>query len=241
MRRNDEDFLTQSSATSTNPTGFEPSPMPLVFIPTDDGVYTVVVIVSTNDGRTGVASVRYVLGNAAPTPAIGVPSGTLLEGTELLFRAIPAISGGTLDPGTADELSFAWTVNGSPVVADPTDPSLLRYTPSDNSSYTIGLTVTDDDGGTTTVSKVVSVVNVAPSLQVFNAAAASGSTISVRAVATDPAAGDLPTISWLLTYTGGTISDTGDTFTFSSALPGPLVLTAGFTRDKGLRPLGFGR
>src|SRR5436305_15273854 len=78
--------------------------------------------------------------NAAPTATIiGAPASSP-EGTTLSLTATVS------DPGGADTFTYAWaaTKNGS-AYASATTPG-FSFTPDDNGSYVVALTVTDDDG-----------------------------------------------------------------------------------------------
>src|SRR5581483_3758407 len=117
----------------------------------------------TTTGTTSVA-----VHNANPTVTLtGVPA-TTPEGKSLTFR------GTVSDPGLLDTLAYAWTVRlGSTVLATGTAPS-LPFTPDDNGTYTVCLTVTDKDGGVGSQTQTFSVSNVAPAVTV------SGSSGAVR-------------------------------------------------------------
>jgi hypothetical protein len=66
------------------------------------------------------------------------------------------------DPGTADTFTYAWSVtkNGDPYASATT--SGFMFTPDDDGTYVVTLVVTDDDTGTGTTSKTVTVANVIP-------------------------------------------------------------------------------
>ncbi len=71
---------------------------------------------------------------ALPTPSITGGEGTICQGKPVTLHAtLPGV-----DP--ARKLSFAWTVNGQAQDANAPD---LTFTPSNNSSFTVALTVTD--------------------------------------------------------------------------------------------------
>ena len=81
--------------------------------------------------------------NEAPAPVAsinGAPASSP-EGTTLSLTATVG------DSGTADTFTYAWSVtkNGG-AYASATTPG-FSFTPNDNGSYVVALTVTDDDGG----------------------------------------------------------------------------------------------
>ena len=93
--------------------------------------------------------------NVNPAAAItGAPTSSP-EGTAITLGST------VTDPGTADTHSYAWSVtkNGNPYAAG-TD-SAPSFTPDDNGTYVVSLTVTDDDSGMSTDTALLTVNNVA--------------------------------------------------------------------------------
>ncbi len=84
---------------------------------------------------------------------------TRVEGTSI------AVSGTATDPaGANDTLSYAWSVykDGGPTAFASGTGANWSFTPTDNGSYEIRLTVSDEDGGSATASQTISVANVEP-------------------------------------------------------------------------------
>ena len=82
----------------------------------------------------------------------------------------------------------------------------LQLHADDNGSYQIVLTVSDEDGGSTTVDQTISVANVAPSPSIVSIGAprVEGTPIAVTGTATDPAgANDTLTYAWTVNKDGG--------------------------------------
>src|SRR5262249_12867353 len=101
----------------------------------------------------------------------------------------------------ADTLTFAWAVtkDGQPLAS-----SLLRdftFTPEDNGSYHVALTVRDDDGGVGTATADVLVGNVNPQATITSAPGSSPGVISLGSLVTDPGAADVGSFTYLWTVT----------------------------------------
>jgi PKD repeat protein len=142
----------------------------------DNGVYTVTLTVSDDDGGSDTHTVDIVIDNVAPTI---IPFGpfSIDEGFPL---ALTAISG---DLGS-DDLTFTWEFELGPTIAnvhyndgvgpDPfpspwgtfpvSETDFVEQTYGDNGVFTLNLTVEDDDGGVATHSTEITVNNVAPSI-----------------------------------------------------------------------------
>jgi len=126
--------------------------------------------------------------NAAPTVNAG-PDQTVDEGDTVSF------SGSYTDPGTSDTHAIGWDFgDGSPVVTGTLTPTHVY---ADNGDYTVTLTVTDDDGGVGTDTLIVTVYNVAPTVDAgADQTVYSGETVSFSGSFTDPGTLDTFTIEW---------------------------------------------
>ncbi len=150
----------------------------------DNGVYTVTVTISDDDGGTTSASLQVTVNNVAPTLTVA-PDQTVNEGALLSITDI----GKFTDPGFNNPLNvgetsekFTYAINwgdGTPLSAGPATIDVPgspgtptsgsfdgSHTYADNGIYTVTVTVSDDDGGTTSASFEVTVNNVAPTLVV---------------------------------------------------------------------------
>lgn len=131
---------------------------------TDNGVYTVTITVTDDDGGTGSDSVQVTVNNAAPIVNAGADA-TINEGSAFIQL------GSFIDPGddtwsaTVDYGDgIIITVNSSLTEPLPLNGKTftLNHTYTDNGVYTVTVTVKDDDGGTGSDTVQVTVNNVAP-------------------------------------------------------------------------------
>lgn len=125
--------------------------------------YTISVTLSDDDTGSDSGSTSIQVDNVAPTVSAGADE-TIDEGTA--FVGVGSFS----DPGTMD----TWTAtvdygDGSglqSLALNPDKSFSLDHFYGDNDTYTVSVTVTDDDGGTTTDTLSVTVLNVAPDVSV---------------------------------------------------------------------------
>ena len=132
--------------------GIQPS---VVFA--DNFTGTIALRVTDSHGLSSMDLASAVITNANPTPSIVSISTTLVEGTQI------DVTGSATDPaGSNDMLTFTYAVfkNGSATAfasVSDTDLTAFSFTPDENGSYQILLTVSDEDGGegTTTANIIV--------------------------------------------------------------------------------------
>ncbi len=123
----------------------------------DNGSYTVQVRVLDDWGALAEGSLVVTVTNVAPSPSIVSIGATRVEGTAI------AVSGTATDPaGANDTLSYAWSVykDGGPTAFASGTGANWSFTPTDDGSYEIRLTASDEDGGSATASQTISVANV---------------------------------------------------------------------------------
>ena len=167
------------------------------FTPTDNGSYEIRLTASDEDGGSSTVSQTIGVANVAPSPSIVSIGTPREEGTAI------AVTGTATDPaGANDTLNYAWSVyqdGGTTAFASGTGAS-WSFTPTDNGSYEIRLTASDEDGGSSTVSQTIGVANVAPQNVVIVAPASGveGMPITVTGSATDPGVNDTLTYSWVV-------------------------------------------
>ncbi|MFZ0546688.1 MAG: PKD domain-containing protein, partial [Candidatus Promineifilaceae bacterium] len=111
------------------------------FTPDDNDTFTVTFSVTDDDGGMGSTDVALTSLNVAPTADAG-PDQMAAAGTVVTFTAI------FTDPGTADTHTFLWEVEASngQTVPNGTDQA-ISFTPDAAGTYTLTVTVADDDGG----------------------------------------------------------------------------------------------
>lgn len=119
----------------------------------DNGTYTVTLKVTDIFGGESINSLKVTVNNVAPVANFTV-SNSGVRGQQLSF------AGSFTDPGTLDTHQVAWefgdgTVSGYQSVNAETLNAKHVYTSA--GTYTVKLTVRDDDGGASTVTKQVTI------------------------------------------------------------------------------------
>jgi PKD repeat protein len=142
------------------------------------GTFSITITVRDDENGIGTRTIPITVGppNQAPIAvAGGAASGS--EGGAVAF-----IGSGSSDPD-GDAITFAWTFGdgGSSTAASPT------HTYADNGSYTLGLTVTDAQGATSSTTRTVTIANVAPTVSgAAGATILAGEVFSLSGAFTDP-------------------------------------------------------
>jgi PKD repeat protein len=145
----------------------------------DNGVYNVTVTVTDDDGAATSDTITITVLNVAPTVDAGVDrtvnEGELVSLDPALFNdkgtldthtaTIDWGDGSVMDIGTVSESPFG--PPGSTTGADGTVSGSHTY--GDNGLYTVTVTVTDDDGGIGSGTFVMTVNNVAPTIEEIRA------------------------------------------------------------------------
>jgi len=178
----------------------------------DNGAYTITVAVKDDDNAIGTDTAMVTVNNVAPTVNAGTDA-TINEGSAF------SSSGSFTDPG-ADTWTATVDYGDGSGVQDLTLTGKvfsLSHVYADNGSYTVTVTVKDDDNGVGTDTAVATVNNVAPVVNAGNDATVNeGSTFSSSGSFTDPGAD-----TWTATvdYGDGTgvqdLTLTGKTFSLS--------------------------
>jgi MYXO-CTERM domain-containing protein len=117
----------------------------------DQGSYTATVTVDDGDGGTGSATVEITVNNVAPIPFAEASTLNPAEGEEVLF------TGSASDPG-ADTVSFLWSFGDGSTSTEASPAHAF----ADNGSYTVTLTASDEDGGSSSTSFTIEVNNLPP-------------------------------------------------------------------------------
>jgi hypothetical protein len=118
------------------------------------------------------------------------------------------------DPDEGDTLAYAWSATGGSISG--TGNSVTWTAPTAEGSYTVTVTVSDDEGSTVTESCSIQVINAPPaiaSLTPSTTELAPGGSCTVTCTATDPD-GDTLTYDW--TASDGTITGTGSSVTWTA-------------------------
>jgi uncharacterized delta-60 repeat protein len=195
----------------------------------DEGVYLITLTVTDDNGGSHTVGHTLNVDNVAPTATIvGAPSSSL-EGSAI------TLTGTVTDPGTADTHTYAWsaTKNGSPFASG--SETTFTFTPDDDGSYAVTLTVTDNDGGVGSDARTIAINNVDPTATIEGAPASSleGSAIALSSTVTDPGA-DTFTYAWSVTKNGSPFAEgTDSTFSFTPDDNGAYVVTLTVTDNDG--------
>ena len=204
------------------------------------GDYTLTVTVTDDDGGSNSDTTGITVVNVSPTVDITIPvdSASFSTGTSVNLSADVFDPSGddllacTVDWGdgeTSDGLITDGVCSASHVYAQPAE-------------YLITVTVTDEDGGTTTDTVSINVTNLAPIVEAGGPyTGGEGSTTNLSGFATD-SEGDSLTYAW--TYTPTAAVDAGTTCTFADPTAAATGLsctdngsfTLSLTVDDGINP-----
>ncbi len=153
----------------------------------DDGVYTVTVTVTDDEGASDSTSMTVTILNVDPTIDTLV-AGSGAEGDTLTYDALG------LDPGD-DTLTYSWDFGDGSPAEGGTSPTHVY---EDDGVYTVTLTVTDEDGGSVVGTATSTVTNVDPEVTSLTGPATGdeGSDLTFEATATDAGIADIPTLTY---------------------------------------------
>ena len=169
----------------------------------DDGNFTVTLTVSDPDGEAS-ATFDVTVNNVAPTVADFQAPFALDEG-----QAFAASASATDPAGDNDPLTFAWSFGDEGSANGPS----VNHTYQQQGQYTLRLIVSDDDGGNTTITRDITVSNVAPTIDTYEVPQVGNEAtrLTFRATASDPG-DDTLTYSWSFgngqMATGATVTPT---------------------------------
>lgn len=113
----------------------------------DNGVYTATLTIVDEYGAAGSDSAHVTVFNVAPSVDAG-PDQTVAAG------ALASFAGVFTDPGALDTHTIAWDFGDGAVITGTLAPSHAYLAPG---TYTVTLTITDDDGGVGSDTLVVTV------------------------------------------------------------------------------------
>lgn len=162
------------------------------YIYTDDYNGQAILRARSNAGEMSTDNAAVTISNVAPTVSLGSDK-IENEGTEIAFTAT------VNDPGTGDVLTYNWDFGDGTVSADVAPTHAF----ADNGTFTVTLTVQDDDGGQNQDPMTVTVNNVPP---VANAGGSYNGrpdeTVALQGSATDPGSADTFDYAWDLDGNG---------------------------------------
>ncbi|MCX9081301.1 MAG: PKD domain-containing protein [Candidatus Methanoperedens sp.] len=156
--------------------------------------------------------------NSPPVPEAGGPY-TVNEGSSVTLDA-----SGSSDPD-GDTLTYAWDLDNDGIYENPGVTAAI-IPPDGNATITVGLQVSDGNGGVSTDTATVTVINVAPTVGPITAPinpTSAGTAVAASATFTDPGTADTHTTLW--NWGDGTTSQ--GTVTETSAKGSHIYTTAG--------------
>ena len=182
----------------------------------DNGVYTVTLTVTDDDGGSTSDTLTVTVANMAPVVNAGADQ-SANEGSSVSF------AGSFTDAGSADTHTMVWDFGDGSATASGTLAPTHTY--ADNGVYTVTLTVTDDDGDSSSDTLTITVANVAPTARANSYTATQGISVSGNVISdntgsgvdSDPAGANDPlVISSHTNPTSGTLSlSANGSFTYS--------------------------
>jgi hypothetical protein len=207
----------------------------------DNGLFLVVFTLEDDDGGRAVRPFNVTVANAAPVIDAGANQ-TIPEGTTVSLT--PVIN----DPGPNDTHTFAWSVvasNGQVVPASTA--STFTFVPLDQGTYTVTLTVTDNNSAASVDTVIITVTNTAPTGAPEGPAAIDEGTLYILTVgpANDPGTDTVTQyrITWgdgspVELFTPAQLNALGRTVTHTYANEGNRVLTVHMVDEDGTHLAG---
>jgi PKD repeat protein/DNA/RNA endonuclease G (NUC1) len=189
----------------------------------EDSEYDVNLTVTDEEGASATQTLTITVNNVAPIVEAGEDR-TSNEGSSVTFNASFS------DPGITDTHTIAWDFGDGETTTDTLTPTHI-YT--NNGEYDVSLTVTDDEGASTTSTLKVTVNNVAPAIASLtgNTQINEGERAKFSVVATDPGSDEL-TYTWDF-GDGETAAGTDSQITHTFAKNGEYTVTATVTDGDG--------
>lgn len=136
------------------------------------GVFPVTLTVTDNDGAPRTAYTSVTVNNRLPVAVIANTDATLTGGKPLTIAFSSVGSNDTADPGGAIT-SYQWVFGDGTPNSTSANPS---HTYTKSGSYQVTLTVMDNDGGTSSAMKTVTVTNTPPNVTAIGWTCQAGTT-----------------------------------------------------------------
>lgn len=142
----------------------------------DNGVYTVTLTVTDDDGGVGTDTLTVTVYNVAPTATVSMNQ----PNHQFILPIVHTLTfdGSFTDPGWLDTHTATWnfgdgtivpgTVTEENIEPDATGTTTADHVYSEPGTYTVTLTITDDDGGVGTHTIQVTVVGAQEAVQITN-------------------------------------------------------------------------
>ena len=180
--------------------------------------YTIAVTIG---GGTASATTGVCVNPPAYVPPLVLIEGPSagVEGTAITLDSV------VIEPWLDDTFEYAWQVTRGNFNASGSDSS-VTFTPTDDGTYDVTLTVTDAMGGVGTAETFVYIINVPPvvTMDISPGGPANPGTVHFRGTITDPGSEDTHNYWWHI-YHNGRVYDQGNgvgdpNFDFSPGSPG---------------------
>ena len=209
------------------------------FTPDVAGIYTATLIVTDDSGETGeaVATITAVDTDSPPdrepTARIGVEPGTEVDvGSQVTLDGSASTDDGSI-------VSYKWSLEapaGSSVRTQGQSET-FRFTPDVAGTYTATLTVTDNSGQEDRAEVTIN-VNEAPAgapVATISGEPANAVEVGTEVTLSGSQSENAASYRWTLTTPGGnTLTDTGETFSFTPDAEGSYTVELVVTNDDGL-------
>jgi len=168
---------------------------------------------TVDDGQGGAfrATVTLVVSGAndPPTAAIVGPAAAV-EGTPVSLTA------SATDVDSSDVLVYQWTVGKDGAAFAAGAGPDIGFTPDDDGTYTVQVTVSDGHGGETVATHEVQVSNAPPVVSITGPATGiRGESLAYESQIQDPGAADTHALQWTATAASGAMVATGTEASFS--------------------------
>ncbi len=173
------------------------------FVPYDNGIYTVNYTVDDGDGGVASDTASITVNNVAPKFETGLSYPPTSEGTPIVLDASAFVT----DAGSNDTIiSHLWIVTKNSVAFGvPGTQATYTFTPDDEGTYVVTLTVQDDDHAFASTQYFIIVDNANPDPAIQGAPSSDspeGTAITLNSTVTDPGAVDIISRVWSVKKNG---------------------------------------